>query len=147
MVFSSATPNNDDMLHRLALLGAWVTLSLALEGCSKDPYQEVVDQQVSNWNDLADILATVKDRADMEPAEARIAARVRKFQEVALDAKLMAPPDPDTLARLEAQRKRMQDALDRFRAEMTRVKTLPGGEEFFDRVGKSIASNPRGSSK
>jgi len=132
------------MSHRLQVLGAWLILSLAFVGCAKDPYQDVVDKQVANWNALSDILASVKAGADMPRAEAEIAGRVRHFQDVALDAKLLPPPDANNMARLERERERMQTAVDRFRGEMNRVKALPGGDEFFERVSKSIAGN-RGS--
>lgn len=131
----------------LRIAAACLALSLTVCGCSKDPYQQVIDKQVANWTEMADILASVKDAAAMPDAEQRITARIRAFQDTALEAKLLPMPDGDQLSQFEKQRKRMQDAVDRFRTELSRVKSLPGGEEFVERVSKAVAASQRGSVK
>jgi len=122
----------------LRLRGAVLACFLCA-GCSKpDPYLAVVDKQVANWNEMADILATATDPESMKAAEAKLAGRVRKFQEVESDRKFLAPPDDAAAARILAQKDRMQAAVNRVQTEMRRIRDLPGGPEFFDRVGKMV---------
>jgi len=131
----------------LRIVAAFLALSLTCVGCSKDPYQEVINKQVDNWTEMADILVTVKDREGMPEAEQKITSRIRKFQDTSLEAKLLPMPDAAQLSEFEKQRKRMQDAVDRFRMELGRVKALPGGEEFVERITKAVAASQRGSLK
>jgi hypothetical protein len=126
----------------LAVVGL---LAAALSGC-KDRYKDVIDQQVANWKEITGVLREVKDRQTMEDAEGKLFARASRYQEVSRQAKALPAPDEATLLRIDTDRPAMQVAIRDMMKELDRVKKLPNGPEFFERVQELLASVPNGSS-
>ena len=118
--------------------------ALVCGGC-RDRYKDVADQQVANWKEIAGILRDVKDRDSMNEAEDKLLSKLDRFQEVSRQAKSLPPPDESTSLRLQAEVPAMQSALRDMLKEMERIKKLPGGPEFFERV--QIPSMSQGPSK
>jgi hypothetical protein len=112
-------------------------LALALAGC-KDPYTDVADRQLANWNETADILRGVHDQPTMDAAERKLLLRAAHFQELSRRAKALPLPDEATARRLEARRETMQAAFRGMLREIERVKKLPEGPEFFERVKEAL---------
>ena len=116
--------------------------ALVCGGCG-DRYKDVADKQVANWKEIASILRDVKDRDSMNEAEDKLLAKLDRFQEVSRQAKSLPPPDETTSLRLQAEVTAMQSALRDMLKEMERIKKLPGGPEFFERVQiPSISQGP-----
>ena len=112
-----------------------------MPGCSRDPYLEVVDKQVANFNEMADILAKIRDPESMGAGERELARQAQKFQQVERDRRLVPQPDAATLQRLSAEQPRLQKALGRVQHDVRRIKSLPGGPEFFSRVGNVMQAS------
>jgi hypothetical protein len=120
---------------------AIAALAMAGAGC-KDQYQDVVDRQVANWKEIAGILSVVKDRPTMDEAEAKLRSRVGQFQEVSRRARALPPPDAETMRRLAGEKATMQAAIRDMLKEVERVKDLPEGPAFFERIKDSLPGMP-----
>jgi hypothetical protein len=127
------------MSRTVAVVG-FTTILLA--GC-RDRYKDIADQQIANWKEVARILRDVKDQQSMNDAEDKLLAGSYRFEEVSRQAKALPPPDEEASRRLQAEAAAMQSALRDMLMEMTRVKKLPGGPEFFERVKESLPSVPQ----
>jgi len=125
--------------------GAFAVVGLAALVCSGcgDRYKDVADKQVANWKEITGILREVKDRDSMDEAEDKLLSKLDRFQEVSRQAKSLPPPDEATSLRLQAELPAMQSAVRDMLKEMERIKKLPGGPEFFERVPiPSISQGP-----
>jgi hypothetical protein len=115
-----------------------------IAGCGPDPYREAIRKQVSKQEELADLLAEVKDAKSMSDIEASIADRMEAFQRAANRAAKLPHPDP---GRIQAYKdefgEKMTSAFVRYTKEVERIRGLPGGPEFLDRVGKlQVGASP-----
>src|SRR5262245_14581557 len=103
----------------------------AATGCSREePYRAVVRDQTAAYEELTEVLKTVRDEKSMEGARAELAERNGRFAAIAERAKSLGPPSAEIIEKLSGERDTMKLAFIRFRAEYDRVKRLPGGEAF-----------------
>jgi hypothetical protein len=113
-----------------------VLLLLALAGCANDQeYFDVLNQQQAAWNEVGDILETVKDQKSMAEAKTVLESRVEKFEAVAKKAQALPKPSSELVEKLEQKRYLMQRAIERAQDEVRRVRALPGGEAFCSQFG------------
>lgn len=131
-------------MSRFVALAVAGFATFLLAGC-RDRYKDVVDKQVANWNEIASILRDVKDQQSMDGAEDKLLSRMTSFQEISRQAKALPPPDEAAATRLQPEVAAMQTALRDMLKEMERVKKLPRGPEFFERVKELLPSVPQGS--
>lgn len=109
-------------------------------GCGPDPYREAIRRQTSKFEELADLLAEVKDARSMSDAEATIADRMDEFQRAANRVGKLPQPDPERAQSYEEEfGPKLKAAFERYAAECRRIRALPGGEAFLDRIGKRDA--------
>jgi hypothetical protein len=126
-------------MHRL---WAWMLWCLMVCGCDRgETYLEIARAQQAAWDETADVLASITDAASMEAARDRFAELTVKGQTLARRAKAMPRPSDRILEQLEEERGKMERAANRMRAEVNRVRQLPGGAEFL----KDIDEIARGS--
>jgi geranylgeranyl pyrophosphate synthase len=115
---------------------AGVLLLLILAGCAKDQeYFDVLSEQQAAWNELADVLETVKDEKSMAEAKTVLQARVEKFEAAVKKAQALPKPSAEVLKQSEQKIYLLQRAIDRTREEVRRVNALPGGEAFWKQFG------------
>ena len=113
-----------------------VMLFLVLAGCAKDQdYFDVLSEQQAAWNELADVLETVKDEKSMADAKTTLQARVEKFEAAVQKAQALPKPSVEVLKKSEQKIYLLQRAIDRTRVEVGRVRALPGGEAFCKQFG------------
>jgi len=111
-----------------------VCFAFCLAGC-RDAYQAVSDEQIANFKEMTAILSAAKDPSSIEAAEVQWMARVRQFREASRRARELPPPEDEaTVQRLREQAPAMQAAVKALAKEMGRVRELPGGPEFLERI-------------
>jgi hypothetical protein len=116
---------------------ALLAVCVLIAGCGPDPYREAIRRQASKFEELADLLAEVKDASSMSATEATIADRMDDFQRAANRAGKLPPPDPERIRGYQEEfGDKVKTAFRRYAAECVRIRKLPGGPEFLDRVGK-----------
>ncbi len=116
-----------------AVSGGSCLVLLVLLGCtSNEQYFEVAREQRTAWNEMADILATIKDEQSMADAKSALDAKTKQFEAIARKAKALPKPPPEVNKQLEEDKFVIQRALGRLSAEVIRVKKLPGGDEFLN---------------
>jgi hypothetical protein len=114
-----------------------LVVCVLVAGCGSDPYREAIRRQVANFEQLADLLAEVKDGPSMKAVEEKIADRMADFQRAANRAGKLPPPDPGRIGAYKDEfGEKMKAAIDRYQAETARIRALPDGPAFLDRVGK-----------
>ena len=119
---------------------ALLAVCVLIAGCGPDPYREAIRRQASNFAELAGLLAEVKDARSMSDIEATIADRMDDFQRAARRAGKLPPPDPERIRSYKEEfGDKIKTAFRRYAAECVRIRKLPGGPEFLDRVGKRDA--------
>jgi hypothetical protein len=107
-----------------------------LAGCG-DPQREAIRGQIANFEELADLLAQAKDAPSMTAVEEKIEERMVAFQRAANRVGSFAPPDEKQAQAYQDEfGPRLKSAFDRYVAELRRIRALPGGPEFVDRIGK-----------
>jgi hypothetical protein len=107
-----------------------------LGGCG-DPHREAIRRQVANFEELADLLDQITDEPSMAVVEKKVSQRMAAFQRAAKQAGELGPPDPETARGYEEEfGPRLKAAFDRYLAGLRRIRTMPGGAEFVDRIGK-----------
>jgi hypothetical protein len=107
-----------------------------LGGCTKDQdYLDVLSEQQAAWNDVADVLETIKDEKSMAAARTALEERAEKFDAVVKKAQALPPPGPETLKKMEQRAFLLQRAIERAQEEVRRVRALPGGEAFWRQFG------------
>jgi hypothetical protein len=116
-----------------AVRKGWLLLLLLPLGCTKDEdYLEVFREQRGAWNEMADILATVKDEKSMADAKIVVAERLPKFEAIARKARALPKKlPPEVRQRMEDDKFLMTATVERLRKESNRVSKLPGGAEFL----------------
>ncbi len=134
----------------MTLRGAFaaVTLTLlALAGCesvSRDDYLQVFRDQKAAYDEVTEVLESVKDQESMAKAEKALAEKTAKFEPATKRAKALPPPTEEMRRRLAEEMQAIQRSHDRMFTEVQRVKGLPGGEEFLKRFeGKGISILPK----
>ena len=109
-------------------------------GCGPDPYREALRRQVANYEELAGLLAEVKDARSMSDTEATIADRMDDFQRAANRVGKLPPPDSERIQGYKDEfGAKMKSAFERYARECGRIRELPGGPAFLDRIGKMQA--------
>lgn len=129
-------------MHRLFACACAAAIA-SVVGC-KDHYKDVADQQVANFTEFAAVLRDVKDQQTMDMAEDKLIARTAHFQATSRRAKGLTAPDEATLERLALEHAKMQAAIRNVHQEAARIKTLPKGPEFIERVFGMIGGPARG---
>jgi hypothetical protein len=120
---------------------AGLLLLLVLAGCARDQeYFDVLSEQQAAWNEVADILETVKDQKSMDEAKSALQARMEKTEAAVQKARALPKPSADVIKQSEQKIYLLQRAIDRTREEVRRVNALPGGEAFW----KQFASRSQG---
>lgn len=109
----------------------WIAL-LLLAGCARDQdYFDVLAEQRAAWNELADVLETVKDEKSMAEAKSALKERMARFEAVSKKAKALPQPSPALLEKAKDKVYLLQRAIDRTREEVRRIQALPGGSAFW----------------
>ena len=129
-------------MHRLFACACALAI-VSVGGC-KDHYKDVAELQVANFTEFAAVLRDVKDQQTMDVAEDTLIARTAHFQAASRRAKSLADPDPATLERLAPEHAQMQAAIRKVQQEAARIKMLPNGPEFLERVFAMIGGPARG---
>jgi hypothetical protein len=109
---------------------------LILVGCAKDQdYFDVLSAQQAAWNEVADVLETVKDEPSMAAAKKVLELREEKFEATA--RKAQALPQPPARVAEQAKHKFyvLQRAMERAQKEVGRIQALPGGKAFCKQFG------------
>ena len=116
-----------------------------IAGCGESPHRQGIRKQVANMNELADLLAGVRDEPSMVEVQERIEERTASFQ-IAADAMRRLPsPELDQMERLATEfAGPMQAAFDRMTKECARIRNLPGGPKFVDDVQKLLPGKQGG---
>jgi hypothetical protein len=117
----------------LARAGLALVLAV-LSGCGKaEPYLAVARAQVRAQEELADLLATIQDRASMEAARPALREHFKRFEDIQEKARAL-PPRPPAGVNEQLQEElseRMQAVVRRLAQESARIGQLPGGPEFL----------------
>lgn len=112
----------------------WNILLIALLalGCSKEAsYRAVIEEQVAAYEELTEVLKSIKDESTMAAGRERLRERYERFAEVAKRAQALGPPSEALRERLRVEESTLKLAFTRFEAERGRIKALPGGEAFL----------------
>lgn len=112
-----------------------------IAGCG-DSTKAALDQQVANWREIGDILATVHDKMSMDEAEDRLFSNARKFKDASQRFQRMTRRDAARLDDYPEEKGAMESAVREVVRHVQRIKTLPGGDEFFQRIGETIGATP-----
>lgn len=117
----------------------WLLLFL-LAGCAKDQaYFDVLSEQQAAWNELADVLETVKDEKSMAEAKKALEAREATFEAIAQKAQALPKPSAGVLEQLEQKRFLLQRAIERAQEQVRRIRRdVPGGEAFCKKSGSKF---------
>lgn len=116
----------------------WLILACC-PGCSGGPsHQEVVRRQAAAYEEMVAVLAQVEDEDGMAAAHARLETMQASLADLIRRARELGPPNPEALVELEKERGKMQGSLRRVLAELRRIRSLPGGEDFV----KSLSLEP-----
>jgi len=112
---------------------------LLLAGCTRtEDYLEVFQEQRKAWNELADVLETIKDEKSMAAAKTDLEARLERYNQVVKKARDLPAPSEATKNRLEDERHLMERAVNRVLTEVGRIRRLPGGARFLEDTGAQI---------
>ena len=115
-----------------------VVLLLITVGCTKDEvYVEVAREQRAAWQEMADILAKVKDEKSMADAKAALVERGAKYEGIARKAKALPKPSAEVVKRLQEDEFLIKATLKNLRTQAERVGKLPGGKEFMKQFESS----------
>lgn len=122
-------------MFRTARIGSVVFLILA--GCASDErYFEVLREQQAAWNELADVLESVKDEKSLVGAQKELSEREAKFESVAQKAQALPKPSAAVVEQLEQKKYLLQRAVERAQGEVRRIRRdVPGGEAFCKKFG------------
>src|SRR5947209_4033003 len=98
-------------MRTVSLLGI---LLLMMAGCARDKdYLDVLDEQQAAWNDVAEILETVKDAKSMADAKAELETRFEKCDALAKKVQALPRPSEEFLAKYDNKVFRVVRAQDR----------------------------------
>jgi hypothetical protein len=125
--------NNKHIRPGRLLLGGILAAILLAAGCS-DPqrYYEVMREQRTALQEVADILAGIEDEKTMAAAKEKLEGRKERFEAIARKARALPQPPPEVVQeRLQQDAFLTQRALDRYREQLIRVRKLPGGADFL----------------
>lgn len=113
--------------------------AFAFVGCGPDQrHREVVERQAEHWNEVADILASIRDEPSVEAAEGKLAECSFRFQAIVRKAKALPKPDAEVRSALAVPLDKLQGAMNRTARETTRIKALAGGDALWKRIESSL---------
>jgi hypothetical protein len=121
-----------------------MVLALALaSGCgdAAAPYREVIRDQASAYEEVAQLLSTVTDQSSMKSAQGELRKRLthcETIRERALDL-----PSPTIAIREQVHEEsiKLKQAVAGVGQQLGRIRALPGGEDFlkpFDQGGSFL---------
>ena len=112
-------------------------MALLLVGCgdAASPYRSVLRDQAAAFEDLERVLGTVTDEASMKAARAELAKSWKQCEAIKERALELAPPSFTVRDEVHSETLRLNQAFERMQRQMSRIKALPGGEQFL----KSLA--------
>jgi len=110
-----------------------LVLLLMFAGCAKDEdYLEVMREQRTAWQEMAEILESVKDEKTMADAKKALDERSEKYAAISRKAKALPnPPPAEVIKRMEEDKAAVKFAIDRLTRAAAEVRKLPGGPEFM----------------
>jgi hypothetical protein len=113
---------------------------LAGSGCSRtEEHLAVAHEQEQAFRGVTAILAKIRDQSDMAVARDELDDRFARCEKIARKARdLPHPPPPEVGTPLGDAASSMQRAIAEMKAEIERVRQLPGGVEFFAQFGGSV---------
>jgi hypothetical protein len=123
----------------LALLGGWLVLAGGLAGCGRSEAEALAWEQLAAFEEYAGIISAVKDAPSMAAAWDRLRDLDRRMAATGRKAHRTAPPTPSERQRLSEQGygEKLRAALLKIDAELARVRELPGGDEFVNKLKTS----------
>lgn len=128
--------------QRTPYVAAFAMLVLAGCGGGVEPYVEIARAQQANWDEMAEVLASVKDAESMAAARSRLEDLHARSEELQERRAGLPPPSQAIRERLSEHGPALQQSLRRVRQELARVRQLPGGEAFLNDVEKIARGNP-----
>lgn len=97
------------------------------------PYLIIFRDRIKAEEELAAILARVRDAATMKMAQRELQDKYQRFEAIKAKAKALPPPQGDVQAFLQIEvEEGMQRAQMETRREVQRILQLPGGKEFLN---------------
>jgi aspartate-semialdehyde dehydrogenase len=120
---------------------AWPGIAVVfLAGCKRNDvtsYLAVSREQIQAMQELTDILSTVKDKATMAAALPKLKKSFQRFEQIASKAKALPKPSEEIKQRIEEDLgPQLERSAIRYREEGTRIRQLPGGEDFLKELKK-----------
>jgi len=120
--------------------GALAIILISSAGCGSDSpsaYVAIFQEKINELQELTEVLSTVKDESTMEAARSEWKKRSRRFEEQAEKNKELPKPSAAVKRKVEEElgpqfNRTMKD----LRAQVKRIKDLPGGEEFLQGISK-----------
>lgn len=125
-------------------LGPWaIAAALAAAalagGCSDDaaPYRSVLRDQTRAAEELEQVLSTVTDQVSMKAAQDELRKRWQRFEAIKERALGLPHPNRVIAERIPLEeRAHHSEALVRAERQWSRVRALPGGEDFLKPFGQ-----------
>src|SRR5262245_39463770 len=120
-----------------AIVGCFFLVTLS--GC-KDSHESLIKEMIAAFNDAADILATIKDKASADAAKPKLKKLGDKIRDIeARMDKLGKPKSKDQKEKVnQLIEKDFVAACDRLATELARIADVPGGPEALKELGDPL---------
>lgn len=119
-------------MKRLALL----LVLLLVTGCGDSP-ESLTRDSIATLNEVADVLATVKDRRTADAARPTLRQLGERWRDLQKRAGAVKQPTAgESKALQERYRPEMEAAMKRYFAEVQRLLQVPGGPEALRELGE-----------
>ena len=126
-----------------AVLGAAVLIALGEGGEAGSPHEAVVKEMLRTLEQVTGVLGKISDEASAEAARPELRAADKRMLQLRKKAKELKQPSKEEKDRLAREyRARFEDALKKLRAEVIRVKGIPGGDAAVKELS-SLNEKPR----
>ena len=120
-----------------ALRRAWPAVLLFLGAGCKDSYSSAMEERVKAQEELVGILEGIKDQAGMDVAFQTLSDNYKRLREANERMLKMHPPTSQAKEALAKEYgPRLQTAVQAIMREVRRIKGMPGGDAFFERLDK-----------
>jgi hypothetical protein len=110
-----------------------VLIAALVAGCgdSAAPYREVIRDQARAFEELEQILSGIDSPASMKAAQAEFKKRLERCEAIKLRALDLPSPTIAVREQVYEESVRLNQAFAGVSRQVTRIKALPGGEDFL----------------